>query len=46
MMESKHKQLIEEMLETIGNMLYQDNKYGDKEMAESIVRILEKKYDI
>ncbi|MDY0314947.1 MAG: hypothetical protein WC219_05060 [Acholeplasmataceae bacterium] len=45
-MESKHEKLIEELLEKIGNMLYQDNKYGEKEMAEMIVKVLEEKYDI
>jgi len=45
-MKSKHEGLILELLDKIGNMLYQDNKYGDKEMAEKIVEILEEKYDI
>lgn len=45
-MDKKHEELIEELLEKIGNMLYQDNKYGEKEMAEIIVKLLEGKYDI
>lgn len=45
-MENENEKLIEELLEKIGGMLYQDNKYGEKEMAEIIVKFLEKKYDI
>jgi hypothetical protein len=45
-MEKKHDELIDELLEKIGNMLYQDNKYSEKEMAEMIVKLLEDKYDI
>lgn len=45
-MDKKYDELIDELLEKIGSMLYQDNKYSDKEMAEIIVKLLEEKYDI
>lgn len=45
-MEKKHDDLIKELLEKIGNMLYQENKYSEKEMAEMIVKVLEEQYDI
>ena len=45
-MEKKHDDLIKELLDKIGNMLYQENKYSEKEMAEMIVKVLEEQYDI
>jgi predicted transcriptional regulator YheO len=45
-MDENINELIEELLETIGSMLYQDNKYSEKEMAEKIVKVLEDKYDL
>lgn len=42
----KHEKLIEKLLKKIEDVLYQENKYGEKEMAEMIVKILEDEYDL
>lgn len=39
-------ELIEKFLKEIENILYLDQTYNDKNIAEIIVRILEKEYDI
>lgn len=40
------EEMIEECLKKIENILYQDNKYSDKNMAEEILSLLEAEYDI
>jgi hypothetical protein len=37
--------LIEKFLQRVEDILYQDNKYNDKNIAELIIRILEDEYD-
>lgn len=42
----KNEELIKKFLSKIEDILYQDNKYTDKEMAKMIVDILEEEYDL
>lgn len=39
------EQLIEEFLKEVENILYLEQKYNDKNIAEIIIRILEREYD-
>lgn len=39
------EKLIEEFLKEVENILYLEQKYNDKNIAEIIIRILEKEYD-
>jgi len=40
------EQLIEKFLEEVENILYLEQTYNDRNIAEIIIRILEKEYDI
>jgi hypothetical protein len=40
------EQMIEKFLEKVEDILYQDDKFSDKNIAEILVKILEKEYDI
>lgn len=42
----ENNKLIDDMLDTVQHILYQDSKYSEKEMAEMIIKLLEKAYDI
>ena len=42
----KYEYLIERLLEKIESILYQENRYSEKEMADMIVKILEEEYDL
>ena len=40
------EQMIEKFLEKVEDILYQDDKFSDKNIAEILVKIFEKEYDI
>jgi hypothetical protein len=42
---SKIEELVKEFLEKVQDILYKDDKYTDKSIAEIILKILENKYD-
>jgi hypothetical protein len=42
----KEEQLITQFLEEVEAILYLEQSYNDKNIAEIIIRILEKEYDI
>jgi len=44
-MKMTEEKLIEEFLKEVENILYLEQKYNDKNIAEIIIRILEKEYD-
>jgi len=39
-------QMIEKFLEEVENILYLDDKFSDKNIAEILINVLEKEYDI
>jgi hypothetical protein len=45
-MDNKISVLIEKFLNEIENILYLDDKYNDKNMADRILKIIEEIYDL